>query len=151
MILRALSTDPEERDMPAFWAVGAGSKGPRSSESNGAGPLGAVTGAARGAASAATGLSRAAIRARPRRGRRRRPSGSLPRPGSALRGTLAGQRRFATQQYELQKLKDLAKAAGCTLNDVVLYLCGTALRRYLTQHEHAARSAADGRDPGQPP
>ncbi len=133
MILRALSSDPDERDMPAFWTVGAGSKGSGRSGTNG-GPLGAVAGAARGAASAATGLGRAAIQLT----RASVDDGGLQAPyrapGSALGGKLAGQRRFATQQYELQHLKDLSKAAGCTLNDIVLYLCGTALRRYLTQH-----------------
>ena len=34
----------------------------------------------------------------------------------------------------MQRVKALARAAGCTLNDVVLYLSGTALRRYLTEH-----------------
>ncbi len=87
-----------------------------------------------GRASAATGLSRAAIQLTRAAVDDSGLQAPYRAPASALRGTLAGQRRFATQQYELQKLKDLAKAAGCTLNDVVLYLCGTALRRYLTQH-----------------
>jgi WS/DGAT/MGAT family acyltransferase len=51
-----------------------------------------------------------------------------------LGGRLGGQRRFATQQYELDRLKALAKAAKATLNDIVLYLSGSALRRYLAEH-----------------
>src|SRR5204863_210679 len=31
-------------------------------------------------------------------------------------------------------VKALARAADCTLNDIVLYLCGTALRSYLSEH-----------------
>ena len=31
-------------------------------------------------------------------------------------------------------MKALARAADCTLNDIVLYLCGTALRSYLSEH-----------------
>ena len=133
MILRALSTDPSERDMPAFWTVGSGSKGSHGGARNG-GPVGAVTGAAKGAASAATGLGRAAIQLTRASVEESGLQAPYRAPGSALGGKLAGQRRFATQQYELQKLKDLAKAAGCTLNDIVLYLCGSALRRYLTEH-----------------
>jgi diacylglycerol O-acyltransferase / wax synthase len=133
LILRALSTDPAERDMPAFWTVGAGGKG-RRDRSNGGGPLGGIVGAARGGASAAAGLGRAAVQL----SRATVDDGGLQAPyrapGSVLGGRLAGQRRFATQQYELQLMKDLAAAAGCTLNDIVLYLCGTALRRYLTEH-----------------
>ena len=56
-------------------------------------------------------------------------------PGSALGGQLEGQRRFATQQYELDRIKRLATAADCSVNDIVLYLSGTALRRYLTEHD----------------
>lgn len=134
MILRALSTDPDRRDMPAFWTVGAGSKGGRRGESSNGSQLGGIAGAVRGGAAALTGLGRAAVqltRASIDDSPLQAPYGA---PASALGGRLAGQRRFATQQYDLQQLKDIAAAAGCTLNDVVLYLCGTALRRYLTQH-----------------
>lgn len=135
MILRALSSDPGERDMPAFWAVGAGDKGSQRSD-NGSGPLDGLIGAARGGVTAAAGLGRAALQL----GRATVDDGGLQAPyrapSSALGGRLEGQRRFATQQYELQRMKDLAAAAGCTLNDLVLYLCGTALRRYLTEHSH---------------
>src|SRR5204863_1114084 len=55
-------------------------------------------------------------------------------PDSVLGGHLTGQRRFATQQYELDKVKALARAGECTINDVVLYLSGSALRRYLQEH-----------------
>jgi len=54
-------------------------------------------------------------------------------PGSALNGRITGQRRFATQQYDLAGLKGLAKGADATLNDVVLWLCSTALRRFLKE------------------
>ncbi len=54
-------------------------------------------------------------------------------PTSVLNGRITGQRRFATQQYELARLKKLAELAGCTLNDVVLWLCSSALRRFLKE------------------
>ena len=47
---------------------------------------------------------------------------------------ITGQRRFATQQYEFERVKAIARAADCTLNDIVLYLSGTALRHYLAEH-----------------
>lgn len=52
-------------------------------------------------------------------------------PVSMLNGRVSGARRFATQQYELKQLKALAKAGDATLNDVVLWLCSTALRKFL--------------------
>jgi WS/DGAT/MGAT family acyltransferase len=136
LILRALSTNPEDRDTPAFWTVAAGTT-TRESDRDGAdsGLLGSVLGTARDAATALTGvgraavdLGRAAIDDRPLQAPYRAPS-------SALQGPIGGQRRFATQQYDLDLIKSLAKAAGCTLNDLVLYLSGSALRRYLAEHD----------------
>lgn len=54
-------------------------------------------------------------------------------PHSLLNKRVTGQRRFATQQYQLDQLKALAKVANASLNDVVLYLCGSALRRFLLE------------------
>ena len=52
-------------------------------------------------------------------------------PRSVLNGRVREKRRFATQQFPLARLRAVAEAADCTLNDVVLALCGGALRRFL--------------------
>ena len=52
-------------------------------------------------------------------------------PQSIINGRIRGPRRFATQRFELARLKAVSSAAGATLNDVVLALCGGALRRFL--------------------
>jgi WS/DGAT/MGAT family acyltransferase len=57
----------------------------------------------------------------------------LRAPDSILNGRIGRNRRFATQQYDLEHLKSLARASGGTLNDLVLALCGAALRRYLLE------------------
>jgi len=54
-------------------------------------------------------------------------------PLSILNGRIRGPRRFATQRFELARLKAVAKAADATLNDIVLALCGAALRRFLSE------------------
>ncbi len=56
-------------------------------------------------------------------------------PRSVLNGRVREKRRFATQQFEMARLRTLAAAAECTLNDVVLAMCGTALRRFLEERE----------------
>jgi len=56
-------------------------------------------------------------------------------PLSALNGRVREKRRFATQQFQLARLRALADAAGCTLNDVVLAICGGALRRFLLERD----------------
>lgn len=66
-------------------------------------------------------------------------------PVSVLNLRITGQRRFATQQYELARLKRLAKAADATLNDIVLWLCSTALRRFLKElHQLPGRALTAG-------
>ena len=56
-------------------------------------------------------------------------------PLSALNGRVREKRRFATQQFALPRLRALADATGCTLNDVVLAICGGSLRRFLLERD----------------
>ena len=60
-------------------------------------------------------------------------AGPLVAPHSILNGRIGRSRRFATQQYDLEHVKGLARAAGGTLNDVVLAMCAGALRRFLLE------------------
>jgi WS/DGAT/MGAT family acyltransferase len=48
-----------------------------------------------------------------------------------LNGRVREKRRFATQQFPLDRMKRVAVEVGGTLNDVVLAVCGGALRRFL--------------------
>jgi diacylglycerol O-acyltransferase len=57
-------------------------------------------------------------------------------PRSVLNGRVREKRRFATQQFALDRLRNIAAATGCTLNDVVLTLCGGALRRFLQERDN---------------
>ncbi len=52
-------------------------------------------------------------------------------PNCILNGRISRNRRFATQQYALERLKVLAKKGGCTLNDIVMALSSGSLRRFL--------------------
>jgi WS/DGAT/MGAT family acyltransferase len=135
LIMRALSSDPDRRGMAAFWTVGAGGRPQHAGEGDGPlGLLGRPVNAVRGAAAVLGGLSRAAVDLAVAAVDDRALQAPYRAPSSVLGGRLGGQRRFATQQYELALIKRLARAADCTLNDIVLYLCGTALRRYLAEH-----------------
>lgn len=64
-----------------------------------------------------------------------KPHGVTPyeAPMSILNGRVSRNRRFATQQYQLERVKTLARRAGCTLNDLVLALSSTSLRRFLME------------------
>jgi WS/DGAT/MGAT family acyltransferase len=121
--------------MASFWTVGAGERPRQDGDRDGAlGALGRPLNVVRGAAAAAAGLSRAAFDLAVAAVDDRALQAPYRAPSSVLGGNLGGQRRFATQQYQLARIKRLAKAADCTLNDVVLYLSGSALRRYLAEH-----------------
>ena len=56
-------------------------------------------------------------------------------PHSILNGRVREKRRFATQQFPMERLRALAVAGQCTLNDVVLTICGGALRKYLRERD----------------
>lgn len=52
-------------------------------------------------------------------------------PKSMLNVPITGARRFAAQSWSMERIQAVRKAAGCTVNDVVLAMCAGALRRYL--------------------
>jgi WS/DGAT/MGAT family acyltransferase len=52
-------------------------------------------------------------------------------PTSLLNARVTGQRRLATQQFDLARVKTVARTAVVSLNDVVLAMSGAALRRFL--------------------
>ncbi|KZY32245.1 MULTISPECIES: wax ester/triacylglycerol synthase family O-acyltransferase [unclassified Oleiphilus] len=54
-------------------------------------------------------------------------------PNSTINTRVQAARRFATQQYSLDRIKKLAAEADASLNDIVLYLCGTSLRQFLLE------------------
>ncbi len=53
-------------------------------------------------------------------------------PQTSISSKITGARRFVAQSYSLARVKRVGKAMGGTINDVVLAMCGGALRRYLT-------------------
>lgn len=52
-------------------------------------------------------------------------------PRSILNQRISGSRRFAAQSWALDRIKAAGKKHKATLNDIVLAMCATALRRYL--------------------
>ncbi|WP_109526518.1 MULTISPECIES: wax ester/triacylglycerol synthase family O-acyltransferase [Nocardia] len=70
-------------------------------------------------------------------GRARRRAGAqriYSQPSSIFDGPITAARDLRLPTCDLERLKQLARATGCTVNDVVLYLTSTALRTYLTEH-----------------
>jgi WS/DGAT/MGAT family acyltransferase len=56
-------------------------------------------------------------------------------PASMLNGKLTARRELAVVRLDLDRIKALAHAREATVNEVVLALCGGALRRYLVERD----------------
>ncbi|MFI6316309.1 wax ester/triacylglycerol synthase family O-acyltransferase [Nonomuraea sp. NPDC050556] len=59
---------------------------------------------------------------------------SLPAPRTPFSGPISGHRRFAFVSLPLDEIKQVRKAFGVTVNDVVMAVCAGALRRWLAAH-----------------
>lgn len=54
-------------------------------------------------------------------------------PRTSINGMIGRERSFSTLTLPLAEVKALGKSVGAKINDVMMSLCGGALRRYLTQ------------------
>ncbi len=60
-----------------------------------------------------------------------------PAPRSIFNDRVGRRRAFATGTFPVAEMKLMGKAAGATLNDIVLSICAGALRRYLDERNQA--------------
>ena len=136
LLQRGMSTDPDKSlGLPPFWATGQGSA-PRSGRGGPAPTMAeAASAAVAGLGAQASSLPQLAGAFAKLVKRIGQPGDGLvlpfDAPHSVLNGRVREKRRFATQQFALDRLRAVASAAQCTLNDVVLAMCGDALRRFL--------------------
>lgn len=139
LLQRAMSPDAKKSlAIPPFWATGLES--PSRSER----PMPTMAEAMSGAADALTVQLRSVPQLVGAFGKMVRRIGDpqdgmavpFASPRSILNGRVREKRRFATQQFPMERLRTLAQAAGGTLNDVVLAICGGALRRYLMERDN---------------
>ena len=140
MLRRTVSSDPDRRGMPALWEA---TERPPSDDANaatmGARPLAAarwVLGAAGDLTSLPPALADTAWRAVRQRG----GPLTLTAPHTPFNVAIGGDRSFAGRSFPIDRLRLVAKHTDATVNDVVLAMCGGALRRYLL-----ARHALPGR------
>ncbi len=129
LLSRSLSQTADERDTPMFFT-----RKPPTREKVAASPAPTME-ALLGMARAQIGTTRNITRALTTTLRRKDSSLIAPMqaPRSILNQKISRNRRFATQQFSVERLKKAAKAHGGTLNDVVLALCAGALRRLLSE------------------
>lgn len=134
MIQRAMSESPRNREIVPPWSLGSLRQRGEAAGGSLTERLNALYQNARAQAATLPEVGRAMAQVW---GRGKDADPDLVRPFAAPRSVLNGRvtapRRFATQHYELKRLRELAKKAGVTLNDVVLAICAGALRRFLAE------------------
>ena len=131
-VLATLSTRARARDAQPLWAspiVNADVQDDLTDTLQWPGLSGSVDSLA-SMGRAAMGLLRGAVRPSERN------SFLFPRgtPRSTLNRHITAQRRFATQQFEQQRIEALADATDSTVNEILTYLCGSSLRRFFKEY-----------------
>ncbi len=134
MLMKGMSPDREKsRHLPPFWEIPLDSSKPKV----------AVASSTFGAVSAIRKISRRGIKALPPLMKELRSNltdlwqgnpdfvvaGQAPK--SIFNQAVSASRRFAAQSYDAARIHQIAQAYNATTNDVVMAMCGSALRRYL--------------------
>lgn len=154
MLARSLSADPHDTTHPLFFNIptpgraaekdvsGGGIAGSVLSGLGGAvsnlggvvSGVGSVVGSIAGAGRSSLDLTKAIVNTQLRGDNEyRNLIGSVQAPRSILNTRISRNRRFATQQYQLDRLKSIGVANDATINDVALAICGGSLRRFLDE------------------
>ncbi len=126
----SLSEDPSDMTVRPLWAqkvrtdVFGGSRGASTDAFD---PVRAVTDLAK----EIRGIGAAAVKMVNEAFREQSSALSFTAPRSMFNVPITGARRFAAQGWPLERLKAVGKAAGATMNDVMLAMCAGALRRYM--------------------
>lgn len=139
-----MSSDPDERGMAAPWAARAVRTRAKTPDSEMP-----VTEAARGLAglpadalrtaigvtAEAAGMPGALIKTLSKGVRNETSTLSLHTPKTMFNHNITSARRFAAQDWPIERIRAIGKATGATINDVVLAMCGGAIRTYLIEHD----------------
>lgn len=135
MLQKMLSTNPEAGEQLPPWSIGRGGSGGARAPRDRSPLSERLMKLARGQAETLPGVAKALGEVVSAAWKKSDPDNALPfaAPSSILNKKIGGQRRFATQFYELDRIKKIAKAADVTVNDVFLDLCAGALRKYLEE------------------
>ncbi len=131
-----LSSDPDDRGMPAPWAnrprtrVG---KAQEAAEHPSSGETMSALRTALGISADAAGIPKALVKTLNRSLRNETSTLALYAPRTILNTEITASRRFAAQDWPLVRIRAIGKATGTTMNDVVLAMCSGAMRTYLAE------------------
>jgi diacylglycerol O-acyltransferase len=126
LLQRQLTEDPDRRDLRAPWAE-AREPAPTGADK----PSPGVLRSALHLAGEVAGLPSVLAKTVNRGLHEQSTSLSFSAPNTMFNVPITGARRVAAQSWPIDRIKQVAKAGGVTLNDVVLAMCAGALRTYL--------------------
>jgi diacylglycerol O-acyltransferase len=134
-----LSTDPDKRDMSAPWAKKATVRAvqpPAERSGNHAdhrlgGGSASALGTALGLTAEAAGIPGALIRTLNRAIQNQTSTLALYAPETILNQRITAARRFAAQDWPIERMQAIGSATATTNHEVVLAMCSGALRQYL--------------------
>jgi diacylglycerol O-acyltransferase len=137
LLQSVLSTDADKRGMPAPWAFLPERTRTADDHAEAHTSLGGISShamrTALGITAEAAGLPGALIRTLRKSVKNETSSLSLYAPRTILNQSITGSRRFAAQDWPIERLRAVGKASGTTINDVVIAMCSGALRTYLLE------------------
>ena len=137
LLASVLSTDADRRDMPAPWGARPRRTGSGSDAESSSASLSEVSAqtvrTALGIAAEAAGMPGALLKTLNKGLRNETSALSLYAPRTMLNQNITGSRRFAAQDWPIERLRSVGKASGTTINDVVLAMCSGAMRAYLLE------------------
>lgn len=136
LVQSVLSTNPDERGMQAMWAAGATAKSRKptvdAEHSLSDVPVSAIR-SALGITAEAAGLPSALIKTISKAVKNETSALSFNSPRTMFNQSITGSRRFAADDWPIERLRGIGKASGTTINDVVMAMCSGAVRKYLLE------------------
>lgn len=135
LVQSTLTPDPDLRDMPPPWDARTRRERPtREPEESGFAEISTqAMRTALGITAEAAGMPGALIKTLSRSVRNETSSVSLYAPRTIFNQKITSSRRFAAQDWPIERLRAISSATSTTINDVVLAMCGGAVRRYLLE------------------
>jgi diacylglycerol O-acyltransferase len=126
MMQRSLASDPDDHEIKVPWGLNdraSGKSRPRPS----------LVGELRGVAESVLGIAPSALYLARKGLFEQQLTLPVGAPRTIFNVPIGGARRCAAQSWPIERFMAVKRAAGVTLNDVVLAMCGGALRAYLLE------------------
>lgn len=133
LMQRAVSPDPEARDCVPPFALPDSSSVPTQSTGLPVPSLAQVMRGGGDLAKQLVTLGPSALKVVSRAVRDTGYTTPFEAPKTILNGRVGGARRFVAQSFAMDRFRTISKSAGVSFNDVLLSVCGGALRTYLDE------------------